>query len=857
MTAVFLIPITSLFAQEQRFILKGDVCDENGPLAGAVILYVSDKSDVTDYALSGKDGNFVLTISNRPSLTDSVKVSMLGYASRTLPIDASGFMHISLKAEAIRLNEVIVRTPKVNVAGDTVKFNVQSFVDVQDKSISDVLKRMPGIEVRKDGSILYNGESIENLYIEGMDLLDGKYTLLSENLPAKDVNKVEVIERHQPIRALAEMGTPTKPAINLKLREQSKGKWLGNAGLAGGLTSKPEALWDANLFIMRIGRKWNTLNNVKSNNTGKDLSKELQIKSINKHPIKVQSGDFISIGTSNAPLDENRVKFNTAGLVNTSNLWKTKNDMTIRASLSYLFDKLESWNESSTTYYFNDGDIQTVDESDNAMTKKHRLQASLEVETNKKDYYFRNVLTTEGEFADAFQIKGGEFQNSQNATLPYCLVNDDLKYVKRTDNRAFSVESHNDFSSFNQRLTVLRPKENTQRQSVSVMDFNTDTYISTDFIVADGMTIGVTAGFEASVRSLESLLESIEIFDNPDLLGNNQTAAYIRPYISPKLEFSSKRWEIRLAVPTGWSKYWGVDTNHFTSKASGSVKYSPWPKLSFEMLGSASVNGLDIHNMYSGYIMQNYRYLKTGSTNDARDHYYSMTGHINFKDPINMLFIDGIVSRSWNVLQTSATRDFLGDYIVLGTESVPNHGNSWYAALGGNVGIYGINGKIGATVSYQNFASASIQNGVRTPYISHTISFIPTFSGRFARWIGMEYKLIYSHNILSLSETGISDSKNNFSHTLTINVNPVRNMDLKVSAEHYFTTLTSERTKNTVLFDASLAYRFNNGVEISITACNLLNQQSYAYSVFNGLQEFSCMYRIRPLNILAGVYFHF
>lgn len=73
----------------------------------------------------------------------------------------------------------------------------------------------------------------------------------------------------------------------------------------------------------------------------------------------------------------------------------------------------------------------------------------------------------------------------------------------------------------------------------------------------------------------------------------------------------------------------------------------------------------------------------------------------------------------------------------------------------------------------------------------------------------------------------------------------------------YFTTLAARQVKNTVLFDASLAYHFENGVQISINARNLLNQQTYAYSVYNGLQEFSCMYRIRPLNILATVFFNF
>lgn len=850
----------SLLAQDQGFVLKGKIYDGEGPLTGAVILCLHGGKEGPEYAVSDSKGLFTLKLRTLPYETDSVKVSMLGYATKILPVERAGNMDIMMKVEAMQINEITVRAPKVKMAGDTIKFNVQSFAELQDKSISDVLKRIPGIEVRKDGSIYYNGESIENLYIEGMDMLGGRYSLLTENLSAKDIKTVEVMERHQPIRALAEMGTKTKPAINLSLRDRSRGKWIGTAKIAGGVTTKPEALWDGNLFLMRVAPKWNSINNIKANNTGEDLSKELQIKSIsNNRPIKVKSNEFISVSTSNAPLDERRVRFNNTALFNTSNLWKLKSDWKVKSSLSYLYDKLESWDESSTTYYFNDN-VKTVNESETAKTRKHRLQAQVEAEANKTDYYFRNVLTVENEFANARTTTSGEFPNAQKASLPYLFVNDDLKYIKKSGNRAFTIESHNDFSHFDQTLTVLRAEDDMQHQSIWVVNYNTNTYISSDFIVADGMTIGISTGLEASVRSLDSFLNGVEAPEDTGMsvFDNNHHASFVRPYIKPNMEYHSKNWDIIFSLPIGWSKYRGIDTDHFTYKAFGLIKYMPLPKLSFEVLGSASDLELDIHNMYTGYILRNYRYLKKGSTNSKLNHYYSVTGHINFKDPLNMLYVDGTISKSWNIYQTSATQDFLGNYIILGTEYAPSRGESWYATISGSVGLYGINGKIGASVSYRDYSSTStLQNGVRTPYRSQTFSFKPMFSGRFAKWLGMEYKLHYFHNILDLSGSGKTDSKDNFSHTLSFDITPINNLDLKIVAEHYFTMLTSEQTKNTVLFDASLVYRLGNGVEINLTARNILNQHVYAYSVINGLQEFSCKYRIRPFNILAGVFFNF
>ena len=200
----------------QSEVISGVVVEaEKGtPVAGAVVLYVPAGQEGTEYALTDVRGRFWLQVSGIPAAGDSVRVSMLGYATVTLALAPEGGapeggavtdwqnIRVELQPQALNIREVVVRAPKVNLFGDTVEFNVQSFVEQQDKSISDVLKRMPGVEVREGGDIYYNGESIGNLYVEGMDLLGGRYSLLTRNLSAQDVKKVEIIEKHQPVKAL-------------------------------------------------------------------------------------------------------------------------------------------------------------------------------------------------------------------------------------------------------------------------------------------------------------------------------------------------------------------------------------------------------------------------------------------------------------------------------------------------------------------------------------------------------------------------------------------------------------------------------------------------------------------------------
>lgn len=849
----------SLCAEQTEILVRGRIVGDKGPLRGVIITHIESGSVSKEYAISDSKGNFSLTVSAPISSKDSLRMSLLGYASKTVPIYGNSWIEVQMDVEPLNIKEAVFVVPKVKQKEDTITYYVQSFIESHDKTISDVLRRLPGVDVMSDGTIFYNGKSIGNLYIEGMDVLGGRYSLLTNNISAEEISKIEVIENHQPIKALAETRSTNGPAINLKLRDSARGKWLGTAEISAGISSNPCALWGGNLFIMHVSPKINSINNLKTNNLGENLQNELQSKSVYDRLVKTGTDNFVSIGINNAPLGDHRVRFNATTLANSSNLWKLKNsDWQIKMSLSYLFDRLESENMSSTIYYLNDSS-QTVQEKNETMTRLHEIQARLESELNQKHRFFRNVVNIEGKFTEASQWVTRESPNNQMVKTPSILVLDDIKYISKNDVKLFDVESLNDFSYFTQNLFVVRGDGNTQRQLISVMNFNTNTNISTNFEIKEGLKFSVSAGVKSSVRSLKSILDGMEVVaSNPSLFINDIVAAYILPNVKLDMKYSSKKLNIDLSLPVGWGKYWGVNTNQFTYKAIGTVKYTPVPKFSITVWGTASSNELDISNFYNGYILRNYRYLKTGTQNTYPDHYYNITGHLNYRDPVNMFYLDGVAGYSWNMSQASFAQDFMGDYIVLGVEYVPSFGESFYAMMSGNVGLYGINGKIGATINFRDYISTAMyQNGEMTPYMSRFISFVPTFTGRFTGWLSVDYNMRYSYYALFMSGHDTSDVKNMFSHTLTLNITPVKKLDIRFSTEHYFTTITSELTKNTFLLDANIVYQFDNGMKLNLVARNLLNQHSYVYSVFNALQDFSSEYRIRPLNIVVGVSFKF
>lgn len=846
------------------------------PLPGAVILRIPENGSpaALEYAVADSNGEFSLFFPFPVPAGDSLRVSYIGYSSLSLVPEPGSPMAVELRQRPLYIKEVTVTAPKVKLFGDTVSFNVQSFAEEQDRSISDVIRRMPGMEVKENGAIYYNGKEIGGLYVEGEDISGGRYSMVTENLSAQLVKSVEVMERHQPVKALRGLAAGEKPSLNLKLQEKAKGAWVGSSSLSGGVSSDPEALWDARLFIMRIGRRWQSISNLKSNNTGVDIGRELfALGDVSVYgSVNQDSEGFISVGTENAPLKDDRVRLNASAMFNTVNSIKVNEDWKVKLSAYYSFDRLESENASSTVYYFEDGK-QAVSEGLEAMTREHAAGIRLETVANTGKYYLGNTLSGNMHWRDALQAVSGDFPNVSRASLPYFSIGDSFRYVLRSGGIALSVCSDNSFTSHDQALKVLRENASEeggemQVQNVDIGDFSTDTYLNSDFRIINGLTLAVAGGFSASARSLRSDLSGIygtedqeegpEMSGDSILLRNDLTVASVRPYISPSLVYESRSWEINLSVPLSYVHYTYIGKDIIAGDVSAKAKYMPWPKLSFALAGNASLSQLDIKDFYTGYIMKDYRYLVSGTLCGEQDRSYSVSASVNYKDPVNMFYLDGTVSRSWNVMRTSVSQDFLGNYIVIGSVPDAAAGDMWMASVKSSAGIYGINGKVSADLSYTGFTTTSmVMNGERTPYVYHTVTFRPSFSGRLCRFVGLDYRLDYSHLILAVPGSGISDNKDNFSQTLSLAVTPVKSLDVKISAEHYYATLSEDFVKNTVLADLSVIYRLKNRMEITLSARNILNAKTYAYSIFDSLTEFSCEYRIRPLNVTAGIYIPF
>ncbi len=148
-----LLLLTALSAGAQTTV-SGIVVekDSGSPLAGASVVIKNAEGKIKKFASTKPDGTFSIAITADEGAT--VEISMISFAKQILPLkEAKSPLKIILEPKSLVLKEVAVKSEKIREQGDTITYSVGSFAQAQDRSIGDVLKRMPGINVNKSGEI--------------------------------------------------------------------------------------------------------------------------------------------------------------------------------------------------------------------------------------------------------------------------------------------------------------------------------------------------------------------------------------------------------------------------------------------------------------------------------------------------------------------------------------------------------------------------------------------------------------------------------------------------------------------------------------------------------------------------------
>ncbi|WP_109697696.1 TonB-dependent receptor [Chitinophaga deserti] len=391
--------------------VNGMVKDSTGkPLAAASVTIINASGAGVHFTKSDANGSFECKLPT-PGNGLSLKVTALGYRPfiQTISSGSSPFL-VTLSALPTALAGVTVKSkPGIQTSGDTLKYRVATFKDKNDRVIGDLIARLPGIEVDEKGSISYNGKRISNVYIDGENLLNGRYGVATNNVPVDAVEQIEVLERDQPVKVLNGYVPADNVSLNLRLSGKARATSI-NTGEAGA-GNNAYLLSFSNLVLQQSIK---SINYIKSNNAGRNLQREtadLGAPAGNGSVSPPQPHAYLSMTSENLPaVDEKYYLRNTDHAVNANALFKLPADRALRLNVTAL-DLKRRYNVSQSVQYFlPQGDTIRYQESQFNTDRHREWQVQAQFEKNSQRAFVKSSTSVNFPYSSE---RGDAWQNGR------------------------------------------------------------------------------------------------------------------------------------------------------------------------------------------------------------------------------------------------------------------------------------------------------------------------------------------------------------------------------------------------------------------------------------------------------------
>jgi hypothetical protein len=255
-TAIFLLGLSS-FAQKVGGRVKGILQDSASaiPLTDATVSLIRSKdSTLISFTLTEKNGSF--EIKNIEAGDYQIVATFQGLQTKRIgfTISADSIVAdlglIRLGPHYKTMDEVVIRDESpVKINGDTLAFRADAFKTKPNATVEDLLKKLPGMQVDKDGTVKAQGEQVQKVYVDGKEFFGSDPKLATKNLNADMIDQVEVFDdmSEQAKFNKIDDGSRSK-AINLKLKKDKKKGIFGKANAGYGTGEHYDAGLTANFF---------------------------------------------------------------------------------------------------------------------------------------------------------------------------------------------------------------------------------------------------------------------------------------------------------------------------------------------------------------------------------------------------------------------------------------------------------------------------------------------------------------------------------------------------------------------------------------------------------------------------------
>jgi len=373
---------TIVFAQKNG-IVKGMAFDTTArqPVSSATITLMQKKdSSLTSFTMTDNNGKFELTgiqngefrlLMTHVNYHSSSLVFKIDDEHKTIDLG-----RIIMNDRAKVLSEVTVTSeaPPVTLVGDTVQYNASSFKTQPNANVEDLLKKLPGVKVEKDGTVKAQGEKVQKVLVDGKEFFGNDPKIATKNLPADAIDKVQVYDKLSDQAQLTgfDDGNSEK-TINLKLKKDKKKGAFGKINAGVGTDDRYQGKFNVNSF--KGARQMSVIG--MGNNTNAEGFSFMDILNFTGALSQLKNGGNINLTINdNDPLSGllggNNSGINTTfgGGVNYNNIIGTKTDF----QSNYFYSRFDPNRISNIVrQYFSPTNIYNQNSHTDNLNNNHRL----------------------------------------------------------------------------------------------------------------------------------------------------------------------------------------------------------------------------------------------------------------------------------------------------------------------------------------------------------------------------------------------------------------------------------------------------------------------------------------------------
>ena len=831
---------------------SGIVFEKDGktPIVGVSVSLVTSNDMLIAWGYTNNEGIYSVSLPEDKT-AEKIYYSLLGYKKISLLLaDFPSDGRIILESEDFHLEEVKVTAQRIIEKQDTLVYSVAGFSQPQDRSIADVIAKMPGMEVKENGQISFNGKNINKFYIEGMDLMSDRYALASNNISKQRIKSVEVLQNHQPIELLRGKSFSEQAAINLVLEDDSKMNLVGTADLGLGV-NKDDLLYNNRLMAMLFGKKHQNLSIYKNDNTGYDLFNEINpitLSELTKE--NLMEPGLVSSITANSPgIDRARYMFNKSHLVATNHLAQLADKTTLRTQISYFNDMSKQSNVIETEYLFPDALDKMLYESNLWREQRNRLDANVNFELNRTNLYVKNEL--KGTF-DWVSTNSNTFLNDQQQnlhSLPNRQFISDVLDIKLpiSNDRYISIVSTNNYNYHPQELSLYSG----EIQRLDYSSFYSNTTASFRHRLWR-MYANHQIGFQGMFQSLKSTIGDLTSI-------SKQRYERYMPYIGTGLQFDNRT--IHMEADIKMNLYnWQLEKHSLNRK---DTEFSPdarfYLKYSVSATSDLSLNYRysellqDLRQVYDGDLFTSYRTIVNNSHSPEADGTHSLTLRYQYSQPIKGIFfmlsalgstthrhsayVTTLQPESEILVRTKKDADYNSEMYLVNGRFSKSFG--WWKSL---LGLYG---------SYMKSFDAQFSGTELQDYDMNNYSARISFSARPLNWLSFELKSQWQQTRM---KSELADSRiNQLKHNANLIFPITRSLQFGINNAIYQSLETKE---NSWFTDFTASYTYKR-IEFQLNINNILGKSTYEREFISSIQRNYYRYTLRPREVLAKVSFAF